>query len=65
MKRFIVFVVAAVIATTAVADAASRSPRHIVQGGWSSRQHVYAAGRYAPWYERNQNENPDFQMVHD
>jgi hypothetical protein len=65
MKRFIVFVVAAVVATTAVAEA--RSPRHIMQGGWSSRQHVYGAEHYAPWYDSygNQNENPDFQMVHD
>jgi hypothetical protein len=59
----IVFVVAAVVAMTAVAEAASR--RHIMQGGWSSRQHIYGAQHYAPWYERNQNENPDFQMVHD
>jgi hypothetical protein len=67
MKAVIAFAVAALLATAAVAQAASasRNPHQGSSGGWSSREHVYAADHYAPWYPSygNSNMNPDFQLV--
>jgi hypothetical protein len=66
MKTVLALAAAAVVATTAVADAASASrnaqQQHNV--GWASRQHVYAADHYTPWYDSYGNTNPDFQLVH-
>jgi hypothetical protein len=66
MKAVIAFAVAALVATTAVAQAAStsRSSQQTAREGWSSRQHVYGADHYAPWYDSYGNVNPDFQLVH-
>jgi hypothetical protein len=69
MKTVLVLAAAAVVATTVGAQAASAS-RNVQQQqhnvGWASRQHVYAADHYAPWYDSygNNNMNPDFQLVH-
>jgi hypothetical protein len=68
MKTVLVLATAAVVATTAVAQAASvsRNAQQQHNVGWASRQHVYAADRYTPWYDSygNNNMNPDFQLVH-
>jgi hypothetical protein len=66
MKTVMIISAAAILATTAVAEAASTArtdEQH--NAGWASRQHVYAAGHYAPWYPSygNSNMNPDFQLV--
>jgi hypothetical protein len=68
MKTVLVLAAAAVVATTVGAQAASasRNVQHQHNVGWASRQHVYAADHYAPWYDSygNNNMNPDFQLVH-
>jgi hypothetical protein len=68
MKTVLILATAAVVATTAVAQAASpsRNAQQQHNVGWASRQHVYAADHYAPWYDSygNSNMNPDFQLVH-
>jgi hypothetical protein len=68
MKTVLVLAAAVVVATTVGAQAASAS-RNVQQQhnvGWASRQHVYAADHYMPWYDSygNNNMNPDFQLVH-
>ncbi len=68
MKTVLTLVAAALLATTAVAQAATASERtqHTARTGWSSRLHVYGADHYAPWYDScgNNNMNPAFQLVH-
>jgi hypothetical protein len=68
MKTVLVLAAAAMVVTTVVAEAASASRNDQQQHnvGWASRQHVYAADHYAPWYDSygNNNMNPDFQLVH-
>jgi hypothetical protein len=67
MKAVIAFAVVAMLATAATAQAASvsRNPKQDSSRGWSSREHVYGADHYAPWYPSygNSNMNPDFQLV--
>jgi hypothetical protein len=66
VKAVIAFAVAALVATTAVAQAAStsRTSHQTGKERWSSRVHVYGADHYAPWYDSygNSNMNPDFQL---
>jgi hypothetical protein len=68
MKTILALVAAALLATTAVTQAAStsESSQHTARTGWSSRVHVYGADHYTPWYDSygNNNMNPDFQLVH-
>lgn len=68
MKTVLTLVAAALLAMTAVAQAATASERsqHTARTGWPSRVHVYGAEHYAPWYDSygNNNMNPDFQLVH-
>jgi hypothetical protein len=65
MKTMIVLMtLAAAIASPNLAQAASNNYGRVPHHGWSSRVHVYAPNRYAPWYDSygNANMNPDRQL---